>query len=81
VSLLASVQGLLRLLQQHGAHGCLVGGLAVSVRCDPRFTLDADVAVAVVNDAEAEACVRLLVQAVSWWLQLPHSRQLVDSPW
>lgn len=63
MSLLASVQGLLRLLQQHGAHGCLVGGLAVSVRCDPRFTLDADVAVAVVNDAEAEACVRLLVQA------------------
>jgi hypothetical protein len=63
VSLLASVEALLRLLQQRNVHGCLVGGLAVSVRCDPRFTLDADIAVAVSNDSEAEAQVRFLVQA------------------
>jgi septal ring factor EnvC (AmiA/AmiB activator) len=63
VSLLASVEALLRLLQQRDAHGCLVGGLAVSVRCDPRFTLDADIAVAVSNDSEAQAHVRFLVQA------------------
>lgn len=38
----------------------LVGGLAVSARTEPRFTRDADVAVAVASDAEAEALVRSL---------------------
>jgi hypothetical protein len=37
----------------------LVGGLAVSVRTEPRFTRDADRAVAVTSDAEAEALIRL----------------------
>ncbi|MBL8899776.1 MAG: hypothetical protein JNM84_19250 [Planctomycetes bacterium] len=36
----------------------LVGGLAVSVRCEPRFTRDLDLAVAVASDLEAEALVR-----------------------
>jgi hypothetical protein len=36
----------------------LVGGLAVSVHSEPRFTRDADLAVAVTSDAEAEALVR-----------------------
>ena len=36
----------------------LIGGLAVSVRCEPRFTRDADIAVALDDDAEAEALVR-----------------------
>jgi hypothetical protein len=36
----------------------LVGGLAVSVRCEPRFTRDLDLAVAVASDAEAEQLVR-----------------------
>ena len=36
----------------------LVGGLAVSARTEPRFTRDADIAVAVGSDAEAEALVR-----------------------
>jgi hypothetical protein len=35
----------------------LVGGLAVSVRTEPRFTRDADLAVAVTDDADAEALV------------------------
>lgn len=35
----------------------LVGGLAVSARTEPRFTRDIDLAVAVANDAEAEATV------------------------
>lgn len=35
----------------------LVGGLAVSVRTEPRFTRDLDLAVAVSNDSEAEALV------------------------
>ena len=38
----------------------LVGGLAVSVRTEPRFTRDADLAVAVTSDAEAEALIRRL---------------------
>ena len=38
----------------------LVGGLAVSVRTEPRFTRDADLAVALATDAEAEALVQSL---------------------
>lgn len=38
----------------------LVGGLAVSARAEPRFTRDADLAVAVSNDAEAEALLHSL---------------------
>jgi Nucleotidyl transferase AbiEii toxin, Type IV TA system len=35
----------------------LIGGLAVSVRTEPRFTRDADLAVALAGDAEAEALI------------------------
>jgi predicted nucleotidyltransferase len=35
----------------------LIGGLAVSARTEPRFTRDADIAVAVAGDAEAEALI------------------------
>lgn len=38
----------------------LVGGLAVSVRTEPRFTRDADLAVAVATDREAEALIHAL---------------------
>ena len=38
----------------------LVGGLAVSVRTEPRFTRDLDLAVAVVDDQSAEALVHSL---------------------
>jgi predicted nucleotidyltransferase len=38
----------------------LVGGLAVSARSEPRFTRDADLAVAVASDAEAEALIHTL---------------------
>ncbi len=38
----------------------LVGGLAVSVRTEPRFTRDADLAVALRTDKEAEALVHTL---------------------
>lgn len=38
----------------------LVGGLAVSARTEPRFTRDADLAVALADDAEAEALIREL---------------------
>jgi predicted nucleotidyltransferase len=38
----------------------LVGGLAVSARTEPRFTRDADLAVALASDAEAEALIHNL---------------------
>jgi hypothetical protein len=38
----------------------LIGGLAVSVRTEPRFTRDADLAVALASDAEAEALIHEL---------------------
>jgi hypothetical protein len=41
----------------------LVGGLAVWARCEPRFTRDVDLAVAVSSDPEAEALVRGLMDA------------------
>ena len=40
-----------------GARAALVGGLAVSARCEPRTTRDADLAVAVEDDAVAEKLV------------------------
>lgn len=40
----------------------LVGGLAVSVRSEPRTTRDVDVAIAVADDDEAEALVREFVR-------------------
>jgi hypothetical protein len=41
----------------------LVGGLAVSVRSEPRFTRDVDVAVAVFDDQAAEHTVHVLTSA------------------
>jgi predicted nucleotidyltransferase len=46
----------------------LVGGLAVSARTEPRFTRDADLAVAVQTDAEAERLIRVL-QSVGYRVQ------------
>jgi hypothetical protein len=47
-------------LVRAGVSHALIGGLAVSVRTEPRFTRDADLAVSVANDAEAEALIREL---------------------
>lgn len=44
-------------LEDQGTAGALVGGLAVSVRTEPRFTRDVDLAVAVGSDEEAERIV------------------------
>ncbi|MEO8180853.1 MAG: nucleotidyl transferase AbiEii/AbiGii toxin family protein [Deltaproteobacteria bacterium] len=44
-------------LVRNGQRFALVGGLAVSVRAEIRFTRDVDLAIAVSNDAEAEALV------------------------
>jgi hypothetical protein len=47
-----------------GSHArwALVGGLAVSARCEPRFTRDVDLAVAATDDHEAEQLVNDLVR-------------------
>ncbi len=47
-----------RTLDALAAGWALVGGLAVSVRTEPRFTRDIDIAVSVTDDAEAEALIR-----------------------
>ncbi len=57
VSQLRRVHGL---LDQLGRRAALVGGLAVSVRTHPRFTRDLELAVAVVDDHDAEALARAL---------------------
>jgi predicted nucleotidyltransferase len=48
-------------LDAHHQRWALVGGLAVSVRVEPRFTRDIDLAVAVTDDAVAESLVAALV--------------------
>ncbi|MEX2546858.1 MAG: nucleotidyl transferase AbiEii/AbiGii toxin family protein [Chloroflexota bacterium] len=58
----AAFRRLLGRLVAHGAQIALVGGLAVSARTEPRFTRDADVCVAVEDDAQAEALIRSLQQ-------------------
>lgn len=60
MSLLRSAASVLAAVRRHGHQGCLVGGLAVSVRCDPRFTRDIDLAVAVSGDSDAEELARAL---------------------
>lgn len=48
-------------LTARGQRWALIGGLAVSARAEPRFTRDVDLAVAVDDDATAEALVADLV--------------------
>ena len=59
-SLEAALRRIDRDLAQARHPFALVGGLAVSARTEPRFTRDADLAVAVGSDAEAEALVLAL---------------------
>jgi predicted nucleotidyltransferase len=47
-------------LERLGYPSCLVGGLAVSARAEPRFTRDIDLAIAVASDQEAERIVGAL---------------------
>ena len=60
MSLLSAASRVLKSLRQENVQGCVVGGLAVSVRCDPRFTRDVDIAVMVEGDERAEALVHAL---------------------
>lgn len=60
-TLAALLQAMAEALEGTGKPFALVGGLAVSVRSEPRFTRDIDLAVAVGDDAEAEALVSSLL--------------------
>ena len=55
--LLTALQHTAEVLREIGRPFALVGGLAVSIRVEPRFTRDIDLAVAVADDAAAEALV------------------------
>jgi hypothetical protein len=61
-SLESALRQLISDLRRDGVSFALVGGLAVSVRTEPRLTRDADVAVSVADDTEAEAVVYRLVE-------------------
>jgi len=60
VTLVAAAAEVLSALRQENVKGCIVGGLAVSARCDPRFTRDVDIAVVVNTDEHAEALMHTL---------------------
>jgi hypothetical protein len=49
-----------RRLREHGIGFALVGGLAVSIRAEVRFTRDIDLAIAIADDASLETLVRNL---------------------
>ena len=49
-------------LDNAGVSACLVGGIAVSARIEPRFTRDLDLAISVPDDAEAETLIHTLVR-------------------
>lgn len=53
----SALRGICAELQRAGRQFALVGGLAVSVRAEVRFTRDVDLAVAVKDDADAESLV------------------------
>ena len=61
MTLISAASQVLAALGQENVKGCIVGGLAVSSRCDPRFTRDVDIAVAVETDEQAEALINALV--------------------
>jgi len=57
-----SLRGIFGDLSDMERSGALVGGLAVSVRTEPRFTRDVDVAVVVRDDSDAERLIHALLQ-------------------
>jgi len=62
MTLLDSVFRALKVASDEGCDAALVGGLAVSVRAEPRFTRDADIVVSVDTDMEAESLVGRFVR-------------------
>ena len=75
VGLVAFAQRAVSELRSRGARFAVIGGFAVSVRTEPRFTRDLDLALAVGSDAEAErllqACNRLATSSSRWSSRRP----------
>ena len=63
MNLLESVHRAISVVRDGGLEGVLIGGLAVSARAEPRFTRDADLAVSVASDAQAEALLRAFMRS------------------
>ena len=59
---LRAFDGGLSVLRELNARFAVIGGLAVSVRTEPRFTKDADFLVAVANDAESERIGQAMIR-------------------
>lgn len=57
----AALAGAIDLLTRAGFGHALIGGLAVSTHCEPRFTRDVDLVVDAQSDDETEAVVRAFV--------------------
>ena len=66
---MTTLQAALRRIHQDladfGIPHALIGGLAVSAHAEPRVTRDADLAIAVADDAEAESLLHRLRQVDS----------------
>lgn len=60
--ILAVLQETADVLRELNQRWAVIGGIAVSVRTQPRFTQDVDLAIAVTDDAGAESLVHLLGQ-------------------
>jgi predicted nucleotidyltransferase len=60
---LVALVDIVRELTERGRQFALVGGLAVSIRAEVRFTRDVDIAVAVNDDADAESLIFELKQS------------------
>jgi predicted nucleotidyltransferase len=63
IGLLQFAQETVAELRARGAKFAIVGGFAVSVRAEPRFTRDIDFAISVASDAAAEALTQALQSA------------------
>jgi len=61
--LLSALRQTARLLDERHQPWALVGGLAVSIRVEPRFTRDIDLAVSATDDGAAESLIADLVAA------------------
>ena len=75
--LLTALQRTAEVLGELGRPFALVGGLAVSIRVEPRFTRDIDLAVAVADDAAAEALVADL-QERGFTIQLSLEQRAIE---
>lgn len=64
-------------IDRQGVPWALIGGLAVSVYVEPRFTRDIDLAIAVPNDIEAERLLHRL-QFVGYGVQMVLEQTAVD---